>query len=1248
MINRTLNKTAIAICVATSALGLSSAAGAGTVTIDLNTKQFIGDSSNLQRDKYFNIHSTAGDPGAANIDRLYIRNELNASYGRQFFSPFGAIRGRTNYPTTEQTMAGGAAEIERRQSAISYPFLSSRTVVTDHPFNVMGEGNDPITGAQYAADYFEFNYADGKQPKFYEPMNEPFVHAQDFVDGPFNGPQGQIVKERMADWFSEIGQAFDERNIDTKIIGYSSAFPSFELRGFDNFDKNQKMFMDRAGPYIDAYSTHLYDGINIEGQSTQRSGSNAEAILDLIETYSYAISSDVLPHAITEYGGITTGYPVEYSDEKSAQDLRSINHILFSLLERDDRILTSIPFITGISAFAFDENFNPYNPAVFRPDPEKIVSGKVLDYLPTEKAKFYQLWSDVKGYRVKVQDDDPDVAVQAFVDGNRLFVALNNFEEEAKTVAINFVENQNTLVSVKKKSLDTPVEGVATLSEGFLEQAPSQMTLNAHETVILEYQYSNVLQTNQSARIDTYYSDVHLQPISSASSIDFTFTDVELEQRSISFADVYAANTIYDQSVVDTINVREIRRLTNTLRSLERSFARIKARYPDSWQSSPQYRALLARVGRSAASQKALQMHYGENGYNDSEDYATLRMSIAREHNLTKQAVVRVNGHAFAVPDDWKGYDQITRDEFFGAIDIPIPAKYLKQNNTVAIEFPDSGGHLSSLILEVNAPYIDTYVPVDSVSIQHPVSDINLDAAHRLRAAVLPLDASQPSIMWTSSNPAVAQVDENGVVTPMSAGSVAITATSYDGQLSDTMNLNVQDKQTLRNTIVITNAAELQAFEPRDFITLQLDYVSDEDRDVAFELYKDGAFQRITKTTVPAGAGSTELTLTFAEDLSPSSNYRIISGLRAVGGNFTTTVDGHVLNNVEVLTPFVPPIADPNNLMGANAGFEFRDLRDFEAGGDGDFTVERVDSREAGQSSYAAVVRTPADSRNTVLFSAPNLLGDDLILAEKTIKVTFWAKLVEDNFTGNGDFRGGQLVFQKFSGGYEATPFGPAFWGLHKSEIGQWKQFEKVFTGVTLSPFDHRLSIFFRDQGLVWHVDDVVIEDLTVYDDNLLGNINTDFEDGVLAPFDPHFNNNDGVQLNVSPEAANNSGFGLHVTGDGSSSAGINLSPAFVPTLFGEGGNRRFRIEVDIKSNVDRNMSGFIRLLHAENFDGSGQKWWQVRNQEWTTLSVEVPEQSWPVNDDGSIRPGFMGVFSFSGEPIDYYLDNLRVTEIVD
>ncbi|MBR4443348.1 MAG: Ig domain-containing protein, partial [Clostridia bacterium] len=51
----------------------------------------------------------------------------------------------------------------------------------------------------------------------------------------------------------------------------------------------------------------------------------------------------------------------------------------------------------------------------------------------------------------------------------------------------------------------------------------------------------------------------------------------------------------------------------------------------------------------------------------------------------------------------------------------------------------------------------------------------------QLTASVSPVDTTNKTIVWTSSDPAVAAVDENGYVTPLSPGSVRITAMTASG-----------------------------------------------------------------------------------------------------------------------------------------------------------------------------------------------------------------------------------------------------------------------------------------------------------------------------------------------------------------------------------------------------------------------------------------------------------------------------------
>ena len=60
------------------------------------------------------------------------------------------------------------------------------------------------------------------------------------------------------------------------------------------------------------------------------------------------------------------------------------------------------------------------------------------------------------------------------------------------------------------------------------------------------------------------------------------------------------------------------------------------------------------------------------------------------------------NGQALTIPTNWAGDDQAGRANFFGMIEIPVPMNYLKPTTEVVITYPDSGGKVACVVLQVN------------------------------------------------------------------------------------------------------------------------------------------------------------------------------------------------------------------------------------------------------------------------------------------------------------------------------------------------------------------------------------------------------------------------------------------------------------------------------------------------------------------------------------------------------------------
>ncbi len=85
-------------------------------------------------------------------------------------------------------------------------------------------------------------------------------------------------------------------------------------------------------------------------------------------------------------------------------------------------------------------------------------------------------------------------------------------------------------------------------------------------------------------------------------------------------------------------------------------------------------------------------------------------------------------------------------------------------------------------------------VKVESISLSETSLSLEEGKTATLTATVLPDDAADKTVSWTSSDAAIATVDENGQVTAVKAGKATITATTTDGNKSATCEITVVAK----------------------------------------------------------------------------------------------------------------------------------------------------------------------------------------------------------------------------------------------------------------------------------------------------------------------------------------------------------------------------------------------------------------------------------------------------------------------
>ena len=118
-------------------------------------------------------------------------------------------------------------------------------------------------------------------------------------------------------------------------------------------------------------------------------------------------------------------------------------------------------------------------------------------------------------------------------------------------------------------------------------------------------------------------------------------------------------------------------------------------------------------------------------------------------------------------------------------------------------------------------------IPVQSVSLDQSQIDLEVGQTTLLTATITPLDATNKSVTWTSSNTSIATVSSSGVVTAKATGQAIITVKTNDGgkkatcsvrvsaatvavtgvRLNKTfLSMNAGDTQTLTATVTPSNA----------------------------------------------------------------------------------------------------------------------------------------------------------------------------------------------------------------------------------------------------------------------------------------------------------------------------------------------------------------------------------------------------------------------------------------------------------
>jgi len=104
---------------------------------------------------------------------------------------------------------------------------------------------------------------------------------------------------------------------------------------------------------------------------------------------------------------------------------------------------------------------------------------------------------------------------------------------------------------------------------------------------------------------------------------------------------------------------------------------------------------------------------------------------------------------------------------------------------------------LNSPILFYKGTVNNSITNVSSVAVTPKLASINKTNTLQLAATIAPSDATNPKVIWSSSDPTIATVDSKGLVTAVATGTTKITATTEDGAKTDYSDITVLNPTTL-------------------------------------------------------------------------------------------------------------------------------------------------------------------------------------------------------------------------------------------------------------------------------------------------------------------------------------------------------------------------------------------------------------------------------------------------------------------
>ena len=171
-----------------------------------------------------------------------------------------------------------------------------------------------------------------------------------------------------------------------------------------------------------------------------------------------------------------------------------------------------------------------------------------------------------------------------------------------------------------------------------------------------------------------------------------------------------------------------------------------------------------------------------------------------------------------------------------------------------------AGGKVSECMITVTSETI----AVEQITLSATSLSLKLGDSRALTATVIPSDATDSQVTWSSSNPSVATVSDQGEVTAVRAGNCTITATAGGKSATCTVTVSTQEIPVERITLSSTSLS-----------------------------LKEGDSHRLTATVTPSDATDSQVTWSSSDpSVATVSDQGEVTAVRAGNCTITATAGG--------------------------------------------------------------------------------------------------------------------------------------------------------------------------------------------------------------------------------------------------------------------------------------------------------------------------------------------------------------------